>query len=459
MNQHVFVNRILNLKKIKFIGLDMDHTLIRYQTEHFEALVYELVLEALITTKNYPECIRNLTFNMEGAIRGLVIDSEHGNILKLNRYGAIRQSYHGTKPIDFKTQQDFYGSAYIDLNDPNYQVIDTSFSIAFCVLYGQLVDLKDRGKEAFPSYCVLADDVLCMVDQVHGDGSLKRKITENLDYFVIKEPNLVQGLLRFIQHGKKIFVLTNSEYTYTKSLLDYAINPFLPEGKTWQDMFEYVIAFSKKPRFFYENMTFLKINAATGQMTELASTMTPGIYQGGNATQFTQDLNLNGDEILYIGDHIYGDILRLKKACNWRTALVVDELGAEIEAQRKSAPIQEHILDKMGVKCELEAEHLMFSTARLDEKTSEYDTKIKALQTQIEALDTELSGLLKQEGEFYNPTWGRVFRAGAEESYFAQQVDRYACIYMEKLVDLFECSPLTYFRANRRALPHDVMDR
>ena len=36
----VFVNRILNMKKIKLIGLDMDHTLIRYNSENFESLVY-----------------------------------------------------------------------------------------------------------------------------------------------------------------------------------------------------------------------------------------------------------------------------------------------------------------------------------------------------------------------------------------------------------------------------------
>ncbi|MDF1684968.1 MAG: HAD-IG family 5'-nucleotidase [Legionellaceae bacterium] len=456
-NQHVFVNRILNLKKIKYIGLDMDHTLIRYQTEHFEALVYELVIEALIRSKHYPEGIREFKFDMKGAIRGLVIDSEHGNILKLNRYAAIRQSYHGMKAIDFKEQQEFYGSVYIDLNNPNYQVIDTSFSIAFCVLYRQLVDFKDKNNSFVPSYRVLADDVLRMVDHVHSDGSLKQKIKDNLDHFVIKEPALVEGIERFIRHGKKVFIATNSDYSYTKSLLDYAINPFLSKGRTWEDVFEYVITFSNKPRFFYDDLRFLKIDVKTGSMTNVDGPITPGTYQGGTATQFTQDLTLNGDDILYIGDHIYGDILQLKKACNWRTALVVEELGAEIESQRKSAPIQALIHERMEVKCEREAEHLMFSTARLDEKTSAYDTKIKALQIEIEALDQELSALLSEEGEFYNPTWGRVFRAGAEESYFAQQVDRYACIYMEKLIDLFECSPMTYFRANRRALPHDDM--
>src|SRR3990167_4324399 len=34
MQHTVFVNRILNMKKIKWIGLDMDHTLIRYQTKN-----------------------------------------------------------------------------------------------------------------------------------------------------------------------------------------------------------------------------------------------------------------------------------------------------------------------------------------------------------------------------------------------------------------------------------------
>ena len=101
MNQKVYVNRILNMKKIKYIGLDMDHTLIRYNTKNFEALVYQRVIDRLITEKNYPDAIKNLQFHFKDAIRGLVVDSKNGNILKLSRYAAIRQSYHGTKKIDY----------------------------------------------------------------------------------------------------------------------------------------------------------------------------------------------------------------------------------------------------------------------------------------------------------------------------------------------------------------------
>ena len=45
MKHSVFVNRTINMKKIKYIGLDMDHTLIRYQTQKFEALVYQFVID------------------------------------------------------------------------------------------------------------------------------------------------------------------------------------------------------------------------------------------------------------------------------------------------------------------------------------------------------------------------------------------------------------------------------
>lgn len=448
MNHDVFINRTLNMKKIKYIGLDMDHTLIRYHTKHFETLVYELVVQTLITNKHYPNCIRSLTFRFEDAIRGLVIDSQHGNILKLSRYGAIRQSYHGTKPIDFHEQKKIYRSTYVDLSAPTYMAIDTSFSIAFCVLYGQLIDLKDEMPNDFPSYDTIAVDVLHAVDTVHANGSLKSKISQNLAHYVIQEQAVVDGLQNYIQHKKKIFILTNSEYYYTQLLLDYAINPFLKPGQTWRDLFEYVITLANKPRFFYDNLKFLLIDPDTGSMSNTFGSIHPGVYQGGNAKKFTDDLGLAGDEILYIGDHIYGDILRLKKDCNWRTALVVEELGQEVAAQKKARPIEHAIVTHLSAKKALEEQYITQSAEKTNQALSD-------IQRNIATIDATISSLLQEQRLFFNHKWERIFRAGAEESYFAYQVDRFACIYMEKLSDLLKQSPLTYFRANKRLLAHD----
>ncbi len=43
----------------------------------------------------------------------------------------------------------------------------------------------------------------------------------------------------------------------------------------------------------------------------------------------------SGAEVLYIGDHIYGDILRSKKELGWRTMLVVPELETELNILAK----------------------------------------------------------------------------------------------------------------------------
>lgn len=456
MNENVFVNRTLNLKKIKYLGFDMDHTLVRYNSEKFEESVYTFVVDFLVKYKQYPEAIKKFKFNFNSAIRGLVVDSANGNILKLSRYGTIRQSYHGIWPISFADQKQIYKSTYVDLNDSNYIAIDTYFSIAFCVLYGQLVDFKDKHPTLLPSYEILAFDILYSVDRIHADGALKSHICENIEDYVILDEKLVSGLLQYKKFRKKLFVLTNSDYAYSKIMLDYIINRYLPAGETWEDLFDFTITLSNKPRFFYDNLKFLEINSTDGKMLNFNGKVIPGVYQGGNAKKFTDDLELAGDEILYIGDHIYGDILRLKKDCNWRTALVIEELGTEIAGQKSSHMIQQKISSLMQEKQPLENEYVDKQTLFINEKDSNLEIELQDLQAEIAELDNQISKLLKDESQHFNPAWGRVFRTGAEESYFANQVERYACIYMEKISDLLQLSPLNYFRSNKRLLAHDT---
>lgn len=455
MPAKVYVNRTLNLKKIRYIGLDMDHTLIRYKSMNFERLCHTKVIEKLIK-RGYPEEIKKLQFDDQFAIRGLVIDREKGNLLKLNRYAAIRSSYHGLKPLDFKSHQKIYRSTYIDLSTGNYMAVDTFFSYSLAVVFSQLVELKDGDNgHAYPEYVRIADDVLDAVDEAHRDGSLKLEVQKHLDQYIIKDEALVRGLEKFKKHGKKIFILTNSDFQYTKMLLDYAVQPFLKEHKSWLDLFEFVITFAQKPRFFYESSRFMRVNPADGTMTNVNEKLTPGVYQGGNAKQFTNDLGLEGDDILYVGDHIYGDILRLKKDCNWRTAMVLEELEGELEHNKKAEPLTTEIEGLMKRKEPLEDELTDLMTTKVDSGSID-EAKIESLQKSISEIDAQISGLIKRQQTMYNPNWGQLMRAGNEESYLAYQIDRYACVYMPKLSDLLELSPRTYFRAPRRPLSHEI---
>jgi HAD superfamily (subfamily IG) hydrolase, 5''-nucleotidase len=453
----VFVNRTLNLKKIRYIGVDMDHTLIRYNSENFERLSHTTMIDKLIKGKGYPETLRKLVFDYNFSVRGLVIDRKMGNLLKLNRYTAIRASFHGLKPLDFKAHQKLYKSTYIDLSNNDYLAVDTSFSLSLANLIAQIVELKDTDTaNKYPEYSVIADDVLDALDEAHRDGSLKEVVKKNLDHYIIKDPGLVAGLEKYRRHGKKIFVLTNSDFHYTKLLLDYAITPFLKEYASWKDLFEFVITFAQKPKFFYDDGKYLRVNPDDGSMTNVEGKLTPGIYQGGGAKKFTKDLDLQGDDILYIGDHIYGDILRLKKDCNWRTAMVIEELDEEITNNNKAEPINQEIEVLMKRKEPFEDELTELMTKRIEKHADVNDTQIDSLQKQISEIDTQISQLIKKQQSLYNQNWGQLMRSGNEESYFAYQLDRYACVYMKQLPDLLELSPRTYFRAPRRPLSHEL---
>ena len=214
---------------------------------------------------------------------------------------------------------------------------------------------------------------------------------------------------------------------------------------------------AQKPRFFYDNLKFLKVNPDDGTMVNHWDKLVPGIYQGGCAEIFTKDLGLEGDEILYIGDHIYGDILRLKKDCGWRTAMVIEELEKEVETNKKFVKLIVEIETLMKKKEPMEEELTDLMTQRIEKSGSVDDHKIEALQKMISEIDAQISGHIKIQQSAYNAHWGQLMRAGNEESYFAHQVDRYACVYMPKISDLLELSPRTYFRAPRRPLSHEII--
>ncbi len=451
----IFINRTLNLKKIKAIGFDMDYTIVRYNSEAFEKFTHQETLKKLVTEKKYPHEIMNLTFDFKRVIQGLVIDKSHGNLLKVSRFGKVKSAYHGLIPMDFKEQQKLYGTGVIDLSDTHIQSLDTNFAVSNGVIYAQLVELKKNGL-TLPNFDKLANDVKEAIDICHSDGTLKNEVRKNISNYIIQDPEVVALFERYKRYGKKLLVITNSDFNYTKLLLDYTINPFLKEHKDWSELFEITVTLASKPRFFNIKTPFLAIDPNTGFMTNAEGKITKGIYQGGFAGKLQNDLGLEGDEILYLGDHIYGDVVSIKKTFNWRTALVLDPLTEEIEAIKKSAPIQKKIDQEMQIKEQLETKLNDLDLNKQEHHKEVSKDELNALFQEIEKVNAKISDLLEEHKKFFNPYWGEMMRAGLEESRFADQVEKYACIYMTKVSDLIQYSPRTYFRPERRVLPHEL---
>ncbi len=449
----VFVNRSLNLKQIALIGFDMDYTLVRYDTGAFESLAHGYAARLLVDEKAYPDAVSGLVFDPELALVGLVVDKRNGNLLKLSRYGKVKMARHGLQAIDFRIMKNVYQNVAVELSDPAFLPLDTLFAISTGVLYSQLIELKSKGIE-LPDYATIADDVARAVDSVHRNGSLKKTVRADLPRYVIQDPLVPSLLERYKDYGKKLMIITNSDYEYTRALLEYALDPFWKNHTSWRDVFDVVITLADKPRFFEVPNRFLKIDAESGLMSNYEGSVATGLYQGGWFQPLQKDLGLDGREILYLGDHIYGDVVSIKKRCDWRTALVLDDLTREIASLKAAAGLQQDMDRLMQRKEVIEDQINRMELDRYEGRKT--DRKLlESLFDESDHINQEISEKITAHRTYFNPYWGEVLRAGQEESRYAGQIDGYACIYMTKVSDLYDYSAKTYFRPRRRQMPHE----
>lgn len=445
------------MKHIKAIGFDMDYTLVRYHSDVFEELTFEKVQQKLVKDYGYPKEVLDFKFEFNRAIRGLVIDKQMGNLIKLSTFGKVKLSYHGTKELNFRQQQKCYKGLSIDLNDELFRCIDTSFSIAHANIYQLLVDLKDKHPEKIlKSYFDMEQDVMDAVDLSHRDGTLKDVVKKNLDKYIIQDPKTVEVLERFKSYGKRLWVITNSDYDYSQALLDHTINPYLKNHKDWKDLFEIVITLSSKPRFFTDRQAFLKVDTETGLLSNFDQPLVPGVYQGGNAEKLQHDFNVSGDDVLYLGDHIYGDVLKIKKTCNWRTALVIEELNNEVQSYLNSKDTSKEIRELMQAKIDVEKNLDSLYTKEFEKGKKVTKDELHINFSKIEKIDKQIGKLIRQYQRNYNPYWGEVMRAGVDPSRFVSQIEKYACIYMSKVSDFADYGPRSYFRPKKRLLTHEL---
>lgn len=462
----LFCNRTLNLRGIEAIGYDMDYTLVHYHMREWEQRAYSFIREGLLA-KGWP--VADLSFDPNLAIRGLIIDTERGNVVKANRFGYVKRAFHGTAPLDFDRQREVYQRTLVDLGGDRWHFLNTLFSISSACMYMQMVDLLDADVlEGSMGYADLWDEVQHTLDEAHMEGRLKEKIVSHPERFVNLDPEMPLTLLDQKRAGKKVLLITNSSWDYAQPMLAYAFNEFLPDDMTWRDLFDIAIVGARKPDFFSTRMPAFRVENKEGLLREHKNgPLEEGsVYVGGNAPLVEESLGLRGEEILYVGDHLFVDVNVSKKVLRWRTALVVRELEAEIEAFQSFADKQIRLSELMKKKAGLEAE---FSAKRLQRQRIEqgYGTsdgvdvetledQMSELRSRLTALDERIAPLARESSRLVNDKWGPLMRTGKDKSLFARQVERYADVYTGRVSNFLHHTPFTYLRSHRGSLPHDA---
>jgi len=248
--RHIFCNRTLNLRAIKAIGYDMDYTIIHYHVDVWEKRAYEHARERL-TLKGWP--VQELVFDGGMVSRALIIDKELGNIVKADRFGFVKSAAHGIRMLDFPELREVYGRTIVDLRDTGrWEFLNTLFSISAGCLYGQCVELLDAGRLPHPQgpmgYRELYREVARALDLTHIEGQLKAEIIRDPTAFVDLDPDLPLALLDQREAGKKLALITNSDWQYTKTMMSEVMDRFLPKGLTWRDLFDVIIVSRFRPK-------------------------------------------------------------------------------------------------------------------------------------------------------------------------------------------------------------------
>ena len=462
--QKLYALRTLPMGEIKAVGFDMDHTLARYRAPEIHELAFKKAARLLVRDRGYSPWLLEVDHDPAFAVRGLVLDGVRGNLLKLNRERQVVRACHGSRAMARPELEAVYGRRRLSTAAKGFRNIDTLFEIPESHLYAQVVDGLDRGLLKAENYLELFSDVRWAIDTAHRNGEMKAEILAHKGFFIPRDPQLPLALDRLKRAGKKLFLLTNSEWSFTAGVLGHLLNGQDEARPHWTDYFDLVVVTSRKPAFFLET---LEPQPIPGQ---------PRCYVGGHTAWLEALLGAQGEEVLYVGDHIYGDVLRSKKNASWRTLLLVPELERELglleakshdlrelfrletarrRAQRRASVLEDQWKRNRARRHLLGARLSTEAMAALDHEASQLAVSTEALRKRVNLLTLEGRGLLSAVEAAFNPMWGPMFRDRDEQTRFADQVQQFACAYTGRVGNLYMVDPQSTVYAPVPTLPHE----
>ncbi|ETN71719.1 hypothetical protein NECAME_19205, partial [Necator americanus] len=127
----------------------------------------------------------------------------------------------------------YYPNKHIALEETRIFVLNTVFNVPETLLLATVVDYfekqcgseytrlasgigyKRKDKQQIVFYSTIFEDCRSTIDWIHMQGSFKDVITSNLSKFVAKDDRAIAMLQKLAHSGKKLFLLTNSDWRYT----------------------------------------------------------------------------------------------------------------------------------------------------------------------------------------------------------------------------------------------------
>ena len=468
--RQIFVNRTLRMESIRYVGFDLDWTLADYQRLPLEQLTFELAVDRLVRHHGYPDIALRVEFRPNFPRRGLMIDKEAGTVLRMNRHRYVNLAYFGRERLGRHDLKRLYRYEPIQPSSKRFYHLDSLFELPEANLYAELIELANRDDGLdLPSSWQIFDDVRTAIDWVHGGGSLKTRVMADIQRYLKRDPEVGYALLRLALGGRRLILLTNSEWQYADAICSFLFDDLLPGLASWRDLFDLVLVRSRKPDFFRTDSPFVELDGAGAQLEATQIPEWGRLYQDGSLQGLMKLIREPGESVLYVGDHIYADIVSSKLETTWRTALIVRELEEEIFRRRDIADQIQHGRDLKQQLTDLghEMDHfrdvLMLQQHLLEQGVLADRESYDSLRSRFEAVAVEHRRVLREQAHWvdrtdrhFNPYWGSFFKQGSSKTRFSGQLETYACLYTSRVSNFAYYGTHRYFRVTRDPMMHEL---
>ncbi len=185
-----------------------------------------------------------------------------------------------------------------------------------------------------PDYTTLWEHIRECIDLAHRDGSIKTIVSAPTSpSYIERDEALAETLHKFRSSGKRLFLLTNSAWDYTSTVMSYLLDGALARLPQLAQLLRRRRRQRRQAGVLHRRAPVPRARRAGEPAREEppgARSSAAASTQGGNLKEFEERARASGDRVLFVGDHIYGDMLRSRKSSNWRTAMVLQEMEHEV---------------------------------------------------------------------------------------------------------------------------------
>ncbi|XP_038979073.1 5'-nucleotidase domain-containing protein DDB_G0275467 isoform X2 [Phoenix dactylifera] len=483
----IYVNKNLRLDTIQVYGFDYDYTLAHY-SENLQSLIYDLAKKHLVNELKYPESCLQFEYDPTFPIRGLYYDRLKGCLLKLDFFGSIETDgcFFGRHKLSLEKIKEMYGTRHIGRDQARGLVgLMDFFCFSEACLIADIVQHFVDAKLDFDASYVY-EDVNHAIQRVHRSGLAHKEIIADPHKYLVKNVSsisltfsiismekivsfaiemlqkwyfkffvsfLQSQLLCFLkmlkQKGKKLFLLTNSPYSFVDGGMRFMLEDHSGDRNSWRELFDVVIAQANKPSFYTSDHPFrcYDIEKDTLAFTAVDRFIPNQVYYHGCLKSFLQITKWKGPEVIYFGDHLFSDLRGPAKA-GWRTAAIIHELESEIEIQNdESYRFQQakfHIIQELLGK--------VHATV----VSSKRGTACRALLDELNEQRRQCRSAMRR---MFNRSFGATFLTDTgRESAFSYHIHQYADVYTSKPENFMLYPPKAWLHVpyDIKIMPHHV---